>query len=86
MSPSEPVALVRGLGGAPRIGATVPAERAADTPVPGCGRLDDRGIALDIPLRGFARLRVQRPDPDPFIGAVEGSIDRPYRHPPRRAA
>ncbi len=86
MSLSEPVALVRGLGGAPRMGVIVLAQQAVDTYVAGCTRMDERGTARDILLRDLARLRVQEPDLDPFIGAVEGHIDLLHRQLPRRAA
>lgn len=83
---SEPVEVVRRLGGAPRIGAIVMAEQAIDTYLAGYPRPDDRLIALDILLRDLARLRVQDPALDRFIGAVENYIDLLHRDPARRAA
>ncbi|MCJ2089360.1 hypothetical protein MKK88_25710 [Methylobacterium sp. E-005] len=86
MSLSEPVALVGRLGGASRIGAIVVVEQAIDAYIAGYTRPDDRGIALDILLRDFARLRILEPDLDPFISEVEGYIDLLHRQLSRLAA
>ncbi len=83
---SEPVELVRRLGATPHIGALVMAEQAIGTYLAGYPRPDDRPIALDILLRDLARLRVQEPALDRFIGAVEGYIDLLHRDLARRAA
>lgn len=83
---SEPVELVRRLGGTPRSGAVVLAEQAIDIYLAGYPRPDDRPIALDILLRDLARLRVQEPALDRFIGAVEGYSDLLHRNLARRAA
>ncbi|MCJ2071507.1 hypothetical protein MKK75_22360 [Methylobacterium sp. J-030] len=86
MSLSEPVELVRRLGGPERIGAIVKVEQAIDTYSAGYPRLDDRGIALDILLRDLARLRILEPDLDPVISEVEGYIDVLHRQLSRLAA
>ena len=86
MALSEPVERVRRLGGAPRAGAIVLAEQAVDRYVNGYTRTDDRGIALDILLRDFARLRFQAPELDAFISAVESYIDRLHRRLSHQAA
>jgi hypothetical protein len=86
MALSEPVELVRRLGAAQRVGAIVMAEQAVDTYVAGYARIDDRAIALDIVLRDLARLRVQAPGLDRFIGEVEGYIDLLHRDLARPAA
>lgn len=86
MSLSEPVELVRRLGAAPRVGAIVMAEQAVDTYCAGYLCPDDRTIALDILLRDLARLRVQEPDLDQFIGEVETYIDLLHRDIARQAA
>jgi hypothetical protein len=55
VSLSAPVEVVRRLGVAPRIGATVMAEHVVDAYRAGCDRPDGRTIALDILLRDPAR-------------------------------
>lgn len=86
MSLSEPVERVRRLGSAPRIGAMAVVQRAIDAYIAGYTRPDDRGIALDILLRDFARLRILQPDLDAFIAEVEGYIDLLHRQLTRLAA
>jgi hypothetical protein len=86
MSLSEPVERVRHLGSAPRIGAIAVAQRAIDAYIAGYTRPDDRGIALDILLRDFARLRILQPDLDAFIAEVESYIDLLHRQLTRLAA
>ncbi|MBE7204077.1 MAG: hypothetical protein INR70_40655 [Parafilimonas terrae] len=86
MSLSEPVELVRRLGATPRIGAIVMAEQAVDSYCAGYAHPDDRAIALDILLRDLARLRIQVPNLDAFIGEVESYIDLLHRDLARRAA
>ena len=80
MSLSEPIELVRRLGSTSRIGAIVMAEQAVDTYGAAYAHPDDRVIALDILLRDLARLRVEEPALDRFIGEVEIYIDLLHRN------
>jgi hypothetical protein len=79
MALSEPVELVRRLGGTPQIGAIVVAEQAVDAYLCSYGPEADRSTALDILLRDLARLRVQDSALDRFIGEVECYIDLLHR-------
>jgi hypothetical protein len=86
MSLSEPVELVRRLGATSRVGIIVMVEQSVDAYCAGYPGHDDRAIALDILLRDLARLRVQAPGLDCFIGEVENYIDLLHRDLAREAA
>lgn len=86
MSLSEPVERVRRLGNTPPHDAIVTIQQAVDTYVAGYARMDDRGTALDILLRDFARLRSLAPERDVFISAIESYIDRLHRQLARQVA